>query len=67
MGLGITYYTHGFWEAHGEGRDLGWGAAKEEKNFPGERLKKKKSHINRKAPDTWANGCISLTKGHGRL
>lgn len=30
MGLGITYYTHGFWEAQGEGRDLG--AAKEEKN-----------------------------------
>lgn len=42
MGLGITQYTHGFWEAHGEGRDSGWGAAKEEKNFPGERLKKKK-------------------------
>lgn len=45
MGLGITYYTQGFWEAHGEGRHLGWGAAKEEKNFPGERLKKRERVI----------------------
>lgn len=45
MGLGITQYTHGFWEAHGEGRDSGWGAAKEEKNFPGERFKKKKKGV----------------------
>lgn len=50
MGLGITYPTHSFWEAHGGGRDSGRGAAK----------KKKKSHINRKAPDTWAKWMYQL-------
>lgn len=53
MGLGITYYTRSFWEARGGGRDSGRGAAKKEK---------KKSHINRKATDTWAKWMYQLDK-----